>query len=310
MRKSLMGLASDVRSFLSGATPLREALDAGNKWLHPIDCRFMLDDADTHFGPFDDAGIPMQRFGDLDPVYVPSRVAAFAFAHWHRAQADQCAESMAAFVTAAQWFLNQPDGRIEHGFPLAGMDPPWLSCLAQGEAMSILARYYSITKDTRCIDQARAAFDWMAKPIDGGGTCDILPDGRPFLEEYPGTRHRHVLNGCLYGVIGMLDLLRVATYAEVSAFSRNIVDATAATIKGWEARGWSLYDLPQEGAHANFNTPGYQRVHIALLRYVGYAMNVPEFLSAAERLTATLEQPLSRIRALVGKVKYRMAGGW
>lgn len=310
MRKPLLALVTDVKSFISGTTPLREAVGTNDDWLHPIDCRFMLDDQNAHFGPFDNAGIPMQRFGELEPVYVPSRVAAFAFAHWHNSQIEQNAESRAAFVRAAQWFGNHMDGRIEHAFPLAGMNTPWLSCLAQGEAISVLARHYFSTGDTHSLKQARAASDWMRRRVEDGGTCASLPGGGPFLEEYPGSRHRHVLNGCLYGVVGMLDLLRVVDDKQVAAFNQSVVDSIASAIESWEIQGWSLYDYPENGTRPNFNTPGYQRVHIALLRYVGRTMNVDKFVITADRLETTLKRPVARMRALAGKMRYRVTGGW
>ena len=310
-RKQLALLGRDVVDFLLGRSRLRSAADAADAWIHPVDADFYLDDPEAHMGPFDAAGLPMQRFGGAEPVYVPSRTAAFAFVHWNRWRRTKDEAHLRAFLQAARWFAEFTDGRIEHRFDLAGMAAPWISGLAQGEALSIFARA-ELVEPGQWRARCEPVLTWMTRPIAQGGVADVLPDGGPFLEEYPGTRHRHVLNGCLYALVGLGDFLRLGAHAEGQALFDGVAAATARNLAHWEDRGWSLYEYRGEGraARGNYNTPGYQIVHIALLRAVGPMGGGAPFLEAADRLERALRHPLIRARALAGKLLYRFHSGW
>lgn len=311
MRKGLGLLLADISAYVSGATPLRSCADAADDWLHPVDADFYLDDAERYLGPFDADGLPMQRFGEAAPVYVPSRTAAYAFVHWSRWRRLGDPAHRDAFLGAARWFAAFPQGRIVHDFDLAGMAAPWISGLAQGEALSILARA-ELIEPGRWRQHFDPVFDWLERPIAGGGTLDTLPDGAPFIEEYPGSQHRHVLNGCLYALVGLIDRLRIAEDAGTRALLEAVAAGIERNIAGWEASGWSLYELHPGplGAPPNFNTPGYQVVHIALLDYVGRHAGRPALAAAADRLRRALRSPPARIGALARKLRYRIVAGW
>jgi len=310
-RKRAGALLVDVGSYLTGRHPLADYAGFDDRWLHPIDCSWMLRDADEHFGPFDSGGLPMQELSGIGAVYVPSRTAAFGFAHWneqrlHRNGRDRHIE---AFLAAANWFAGFSDGRIWHDFPLLTLSAPWLSGLAQGEALSIFARAYLLTDDAVWRDRSDVAARWLAEPVEMGGVLGRLPDGSPFLEEYPGTRHANVLNGCLYALAGLKDALDIGA-AEIGLVER-IADSVEANLGAWNRGGWSLYEwaAPDETV-ANFNTPSYQRVHIALLAHLGATLKREAFLREAEALQQGLARPTLRIRALANKLRYRSSHGW
>jgi heparosan-N-sulfate-glucuronate 5-epimerase len=227
VRKVAGALIGDIWSFLTGSSMLSDYSDLDNRWLHPIDCSAMIADPDRHFGPFDANGLPMQALPGIGTVYVPSRTAAFGFAHWNAMCLGEGATEAhrARFLTAAHWFAAFPDGRITHDFPLLNLSAPWLSALAQGEALSIFARAFTLARDSEWHDRIKDAAHWLSVAVDDGGVLGTLPDGRPFLEEYPGTRHCNVLNGCLYALAGLNDA------AEIGAIERDIVDRIADAVE-------------------------------------------------------------------------------
>lgn len=311
MRKAAGALLGDMRSFLTGTSVLADLSSHSDRWLHPIDCAALLADPDSYFGPFDASGIPMQIFPAVGTVYVPSRTAAFGFAHWNalRLGVGDANFHKTAFLSACQWFADFPDGRIEHQFPLLNLAPPWLSALAQGEALSLYARAMLLTSKAQWTEAALAAAQWMTLPVSEGGVLSVLPDGGLFMEEYPGTKHGHVLNGCLYALAGLVDA------GEQGLINPGLAEPIAASVEsnitGWERRGWSLYQLAQPGGGPlNFNTPSYQIVHMALLRHLGRTMQRPYFVEAADRLGHALDNPALRCWALVNKLRYRAVSGW
>lgn len=302
---------ADLAAYATGSTRLQSYANASDDWLHPVGADYFLEDPERYLGPFDNEGLPLQRFGDLPPVEVPSRTAAFAFVHWSRWRRLGDRASRDSFIKAAQWFRAFPDGRILHNYELAGASVPWISGLAQGEALSIFARA-ELIEPGAWVGNFTPISDWLARPVNEGGTLDHLPDGSPFFEEYPGSRHRHVLNGCLYAVVGLMDCNRIEFDSYRSELANAVLDGIERNLRAWERKGWSLYEFPDPsgGAVANFNTPGYQLVHIALLQYIALHAQRPVLAEAASRLSAALCNPLRRLVALRGKLAYRLATGW
>jgi hypothetical protein len=270
VRKVAGALIGDIWSFLTGSSMLSDYSDLDNRWLHPIDCSAMIADPDRHFGPFDANGLPMQALPGIGTVYVPSRTAAFGFAHWNA------------------------------------------MCLGEGATEAHRARFltaFTLARDSEWHDRIKDAAHWLSVAVDDGGVLGTLPDGRPFLEEYPGTRHCNVLNGCLYALAGLNDA------AEIGAIERDIVDRIADAVEAnllfWSRGGWSLYQwTAPEAKTANFNTPSYQRVHIALLDHLGRSLGRKAFLDDADRLRKALTNPALRIWALANKLQYRAGHGW
>lgn len=311
VRKGLALLAIDFAAFATGRTPLASNAGGDDTWLHPIDADFYLDDPQKHLGPFDSRGLPMQVFGAAEPVYVPSRTGAFAFVHWARWRRTGDPSHRESFLAAARWFGAFRDGRIEHDFDLAGMSAPWISGLAQGEALSIFARA-ELLEPGLWLAPCRPTLDWLERPVTEGGTLDRLPDGSPFIEEYPGSQHRHVLNGCLYALVGLTDRLRHGEDGRARALLDGVLDGIERNMAGWERNGWSLYELNPGplGAPANHNTPAYQTVHIALLDHLARETGRAPLHEAAQRLGAALRNPVGRMAALRGKMVYRLRSGW
>jgi heparosan-N-sulfate-glucuronate 5-epimerase len=244
--------------------------------------------------------------------YLPSRIAAFGLANWNRYCLTGNAAGRDAFLKIANWFATaHHDGRYEHDIPIPQLASPWISCIAQGEAASVLTRAYRLVGDDAYLETARLVLRPMLETEAVGGVASTLPDGSPFVEEYPGSSIRHVLNGCLYAAIGMSDVCRAGDQRDdhVRTFLRALIAGIGANILAWDSEGWSTYDL-STGSARNLNTMTYHRLQIVMLRYLGEVCDEPRLIAAAQRWERTADDPGRRIRALVGKVRYRIAARW
>ena len=83
-----------------------------NGWFYPVDLEFTLRQAGRYYEPRDAAGLPMRNYGDAGARYSPSRVNAWALAHWNRLQ-NGVAESRPAFLQAADWLRASTNGRFD-----------------------------------------------------------------------------------------------------------------------------------------------------------------------------------------------------
>ncbi|MEI4197522.1 D-glucuronyl C5-epimerase family protein [Roseovarius sp. E0-M6] len=313
-RKPLKKLLGDMGEYITGSAYIPRDAPKDGDWPYPLNCLFMLDDPTAYFEPRDGDGVPMKNFANSIGVhYLPSRVAAYGFACWQAWKAGDTTRKD-DFFKAADWFVAHEDGLFLHHFSLTsvGLEAPWLSCIAQGEGISVLARAYVETGAEHYRDVAVAALAPLTRPVADGGVFSKLPNGAYFLEEYPGTTHRHVLNGCLYAMVGLHDLDRIAPESGAGALLQELLKTVALNADAWERGGWSLYQYAPRGSGLamNYNTPGYQNVHIALLSFLAAERDTEGLGRVADRLSRAAESLPRRLIALGGKVAYRARAGW
>lgn len=116
-------------------------------------------------------------------------------------------------VRAANWLVStQRHGRWEYSFPFLvpatgeTLQPPWISAMAQGYAMSLLTRVYALTHRDDYLRAAKRALAPFRTSVAQGGVVRRFR-GQPFYEEYPTPGHpTYVLNGFMFSLIGLYDL--------------------------------------------------------------------------------------------------------
>lgn len=308
-------LARDIAFFARGTADVSASDWRTEPWLYPTEWEYQLDRESEYFSPKDAAGIPLREFRPpIGVQYLPSRVAAYGIAHWNRFLRHGSEQSRVEFLRVAGWLMSaHVDGRYEHAFPLAGMQPGWISCISQGEAISLLVRAYRLSGDEQYHRMATRVADWLLVPVEQGGVKSRLPDGSVFLEEYPGTQYRHVLNGCLYAAVGISDLLRAlpSEQAELRDFFSQLMQGIAVNLEAWDVDGWSTYDYAPSGtAPRNLNTMTYQLVQSVLLRYLAEQSGEAALRVMADRWSAAAGRLPKRLGALGGKLTYRLRTRW
>ena len=313
-RKEWTLLLRDLSFYVTGASDVSAGDWRADAWAYPADWSYQIAREDDYFTPKDADGIPLRVYpAPIGVRYLPSRIAGYALGHWNEWQRTERAHHRVEFLKAADWFRrSHADGRYEYDIPVAGKTEPWLSCIAQGEAASVLTRAHRLTGDAAYLAAAHRAVHWLLLPEEEGGVRSRLPDGRPFLEEYPGTHYRHVLNGCLYAAVGLHDLGRADPAAtEARAFLAALIDAIGANVHVWDVQGWSTYDYPfAQGTARNLNTMTYQVLQAVLLRYLGEVSGDARLSVVADRWDAASRRLVRRLGALRGKLAYRIAARW
>lgn len=309
MRKAWSLILEDVRSFITGRAVVGISDTEADPWAYPTEWSRTLRRADYYFGPFDTSGTPQWLVGDV-LHYNPSRIAGYALALWNVRDDWAAGGGRRAFMACADWFAAQPEARFEYRFAGAGLEPPWLSCIAQGQGASVLVRAFLLTDQRTYLDRAIAATKWLIKPVADGGLLDSLPDGSLFFEEYPGS-YPHVLNGCLHALVGLEDLDRVGSLPpEVKAIGMEVLEGVSANLSAWDVDGWSTYDFAPEVRRANLNTVNYHAAHIALLVDLAKRSGDPVMTVYAEKWRKSLSNPLQRMSALKRKIEYRLVEAW
>jgi len=79
--------------------------------------------------------------------------------------------------------------------------------MAQGHGLSVMVRAAQVTGQTRFWEAAHLALGPFKKDTTEGGVRNRFLNKYVWYEEYPFTEGLYVLNGFMYSLIGLYDLL-------------------------------------------------------------------------------------------------------
>lgn len=243
-------------------------------------------------GPFDPTGVPMFDPAHIrqsgPPVYHPIIIIQYGLAHFEKAREGDPG-AWPVFERCAQWLTENatpdPLGRFltwPYQFPLRTprVDPPWLSGMAQGQAISLLARWYewrSVPLGERIMKEAAQAFRFS---VAEGGIVSILPSGARFIEEIAKEPLIHILNGSLYGLLGLYEYLSLFPDPVLSSVLDECIAGVAERLDEFDTGYWSRYSLELRG---NLADAYYHDTHIRQLRHLGRLLHRPDFSRRADR---------------------------
>ena len=137
-------------------------------------------------------------------------------------------------------------------------------------------------------------------PIERGGITGAC-DGRVTYEEYPAQPAPHVLNGMIFALFGLWDLLRAQPDdARAKAIFEHGVATVEALLPRYDTGWWSLYDLYhlEVAGPRNPCTAHYHDIHVKQLR-VMHAITGRDAFGA-------IRPPLGRLREWHGGAAARL----
>ena len=162
-------------------------------------------------------------------------------------------------------------------YPRFDISAPWYSGITQGLALSFLLRYKILVKDPMVDALCKDIYNSFGIEEKEGGIASTTPEGMPWIEEYPNSSCRQVLNGFLFSLISMIEYAisynkesiveKIAVY-ESSFFTTYIHYLRGSTIK-YARNRCVLANVQYQGLHF------YQLVHLYKLtgnqRYIELA---------------------------------------
>ena len=276
----------------------------------PGSLRFHLDAPDLFHGAMrlDDEGVPYHEsrtFRSYNPAYVAlyGLRALDAFVRgadpggrrryeqqlaWLRAHAERRSGGAAVWTYDFEW--------REHD---CVMRPPWISCMAQGLAISALVRAFRLLGEGTDLALARAATVPFTVNIAEGGVRDPLPTGAVY-EEYAALPVTRVLDGFLFSLLGLHDLATETGDDVIRSLFDGGVAGLAAEMPRWDAGTWSWY-----GRRLYLAPPAYHAINRALLTAVATVAGHRELHDVAGRWDASRLSAAARasvyLRFVAGK---------
>ncbi len=264
----------------------------------------------VHFH-FDDDGVPViPTYIDVEPRqmhYYPIAIGQYALAIFHSWLRSSRDEDRRRFLQLADWFVEHQaeDGCwiAPNEVPTYRLHPPWPSAMAQGRVLSVLTRAWQCTSDAKYIASARRGLAAFSVPIEQGGIVDAY-DGLATYEEYPAQPAPHVLNGMIFALFGLWDMIRArADDARIAEIFERGVATVEALLPLYDTGWWSLYDLYhlEVPTPRNPATAHYHDIHIKQLRVMHAITGREPFARFASRWAAYEEGWAGRLRAYAGK---------
>lgn len=277
-----------------------------NQEFYPIDYSFTLKNKGKYYSPMDKEGLPMANYLNFGICYNPTRVATFGLAHYNEYLGKKNKNDLDVFLKVADWFVEFSDGRFVYEMPYGELKSPWISCMAQGQGISILVRAFKLTGNESYLNIAKNAVITFKLNIENGGLRSLINNQFVFLEEFPFKQPRHVLNGFNYALIGIMDLNELVPeiYSEMQFF--NFLNAVQ-NWKFWHYKNWTTYDLHvSKKGRRNFATITYQKVHISQFKYLNEKFPDKGFNDCVRQLERDYNNIFYRFNAFIFKIKYRL----
>ncbi|MGQ9560695.1 MAG: D-glucuronyl C5-epimerase family protein [Candidatus Oleimicrobiaceae bacterium] len=257
---------------------------------------------------FDQHGIPQVNYGrHAGWQYNAITVAQYGLAQlteWSRSAREEARDRARR---AARWLVDTCEEYrpgvaawvYRFDLPFYGPKAPWISAMAQGEAISLLLRIWLLEKDDELVWVARRAFAAFCLPVEQGGVLSSFPDGAPVFEEFPTVPAPHVLNGHIFALLGVHDFWRATGDPHAGDLfaqaTRGLQDNLARYDVGW----WTLYDLHPTHRLASRM---YHRIHVQLIGVLYRLTGESSFRDWEQCWQGYLESPFKCLRWSGAKV--------
>jgi hypothetical protein len=100
---------------------------------------------------------------------------------------------------------NQLIFEYQFDYPRFNLKAPWHSGITQGQALSCFIRYNLLGGSNHTKQKIDKIYNSLLHPEDQNGILSLMQDKRPWIEEYPNSSSRHVLNGFLFALIALYE---------------------------------------------------------------------------------------------------------
>lgn len=222
-----------------------------------------------HFDQFDNNGIPILNYGGTIGIqYNPVNVCAYALGHLDIYTETNKQSNFDIFIKMAQWLVENQVIQNEIGvwyynFNWGDIEKPWISGMAQGEALSVLVRAYDTTKNEKYLFAAEKCMNSFKNNIANGGVTGFIDDKYVIFEEYVSAKKQtHVLNGFMYALWGIYDYYLVTHDLDAKALFNKGILTLEKCLSYYDLGYWSKYGLTEKNNIASYM---YHSLHIIQL---------------------------------------------
>ncbi|MCX6149035.1 MAG: D-glucuronyl C5-epimerase family protein [Ignavibacteriales bacterium] len=257
-------------------------------------------------GKFDSHNIPLYKYEE-SYIYHPIVISQYALGLYERITENN--GELKKFLTQADWLLNNCV-RIDQGVywylniqvKEYEITQPWISAMAQGEAISVLTRAFILTQDNKYLDYAKFALVPFYNETSNNGVLSEF-NGIKIFEEYPSTKPIVVLNGFIFSLFGLYDLALLNITDAKELFLQGI-NSIVNLLPSFDINYWTNYDLCKNSPN-NPASYTYHMIHIEQLKVLYILTGNKIFLEYALKWQTYSEKFYYKTKALLKKLQQK-----
>ncbi len=213
----------------------------------------------------------------LGEQYNPVAIATYALGEYNKYYDTRSATAKNLFLSHADWLVEnaipKKDFVVWH-YNFDWISPgyrckaPWISAMAQGLAMSVLIRAWTITGDEKYLSTAKLAFNSFKATVEDGGVARKDKKGYLWYDEYVCEKSANVLNGMMFAVISLHEYWEVTKDPEAKELFDEGVRTLEANLKRFRLElGFFRYSRYDDYLLI-YSGEKYHKCHLQQLRYL------------------------------------------
>jgi len=262
---------------------------------------------------FDDQGVPLTRFNRKPNwKYNPITVSQYGLHHFNHYLKSHSENSKKIFLKQAEWLVENiedgPNGSkvwyYQIAMPFYEISAPWISGMAQGQALSVLLRAHQLTGEEiylNVVNQAFLVFNVSAKK---GGVVSCFPDGNPVIEEYVSAKFMiAVLNGFIFAIFGIYDFKIYTDDFGANQLFNKLVDSLKQNLYRYDCGYWSYYDLKFP---LRLSSKPYHRIHLDQLDELYNITGEEQFRNYRDQWQDYLSSPICNLKWALRKLHQKL----
>ncbi len=261
---------------------------------------------------FSTEGIPLYSFRGQPYIEHPIPIAQYALGVYEllheRENSDELLQNK--FLKIAMWLdekkIDVKDGiswYIYNEYPEYGLTYPWISAMAQGEAISVLARAVPLSKNNNFEELAVKALVPFEYEVKDGGFINYFKSIPVYEEFTTPVKTMAVLNGFIFALFGIYDLILLNNNKKAQNIFERGVDSLKKILPYFDINYWTryyLYDYPQK-YYSSFT---YHILVAEQLRAMFYLTSENQFKVYSEKWFSYSKSFIKKTRALLGKLMF------
>jgi heparosan-N-sulfate-glucuronate 5-epimerase len=262
---------------------------------------------------FSSEGVPLTNFNRKpDWQHNPVTVCQYGLHHFNIYLREQNERSKEIFLIQANWLVQN----AEHGandskvwnyridIPFYQITAPWISGMAQGEALSVLLRAHQLTDNQKYLDTAIGTWKIFQVLVQNGGVIAYFPNGSPIIEEYPSTvMMTGVLNGFISAIFGVYDFAQYLDDKQAEQFFLKLVASLKHNLNRYDRGYWSYYD---QRPPMRLTSKAYHRLHIEQLKALYEITGDDIFKNYSDQWQGYLKSSKCKLKWMVRKIRQKL----
>lgn len=275
--------------------------------------RYYLDFSSKIFYPgvLSNDGIPLYSFQGRESIIHPTVVTQYAFGVYENLFLKNFKDDdlKNKFLRMADWlYHNSTDVKGGKGWlinieynPEYRLVNPWISAMAQGQAISVLTRASQLLEDEKYGWQAEMALGPFNFEVKDGGLINYF-NSIPVYEECP-TPHKPmvVLNGFIFALFGLYDLILFNENQTAKQLFTQGIDSLLKILPYFDVKNWTqyyLFDYPNK----YYSSYTYHILVTQQLKALYYLTDDLNILKYYEKWESYSKSYTNRTRALIKKI--------